>query len=392
MFPVSRPSSRASSLEAAGFACPAWRTCPLVLPTQPHWKMRTRTNQGMGGSRKRGHGVLDGLPDQQKALLRSHGGPLASVPFISRATMSRAWSRRFSDCCSFGVSVCLSPSLFALAGVAVFSTALATTGRGVRWRGCWAVEGSHWKTQPPAFAVRDVRTNVFVRDLDLAMFDNMDERRLEVVVDGLPLFRGAQLAVDTTLVCPLTRESRARPRCATKNGAALEQEGFPRAGCRRIESPTRRSCWRSGLSVFPRDSPFPEESCFSQSTGFAGDPSREGPRRIGAQVEFDVGVYGARSFALSLSGQGPCWRRWTHAYCARGDAGPPPRAVGAGGSQEAVSRKMCVMWRREKENKIRSVFPNLGSSKIVDCPYCFCQSRLCSDLRSKIETVFIELV
>ena len=35
---------------------------------------------------------------------------------------------------------------------------------------------------------------------------NVFVRYLEVVVDGLPSFRGAQLAIDTTLVCPLTRE------------------------------------------------------------------------------------------------------------------------------------------------------------------------------------------
>ena len=47
-------------------------------------------------------------------------------------------------------------------------------------------------------------------------------RRGEVVVDGLPLFQGAQMAIDTTLVCPLTREGVAQPRTATVNGARLE--------------------------------------------------------------------------------------------------------------------------------------------------------------------------
>ena len=42
-----------------------------------------------------------------------------------------------------------------------------------------------------------VRTNMFVRDMDLDVPVN-DGRRLEVVVDGLPLHGGAQLAVDTT--------------------------------------------------------------------------------------------------------------------------------------------------------------------------------------------------
>ena len=42
------------------------------------------------------------------------------------------------------------------------------------------------------------------------------------MVDGLPLFQGAQMAIDTTLVCPLTREGVAQPRTATVNGARLE--------------------------------------------------------------------------------------------------------------------------------------------------------------------------
>ena len=48
-----------------------------------------------------------------------------------------------------------------------------------------------------------VSTNVFVRDLDLHLPNAADGRRLEVAVDGLPLFGGAQLALDTTLVSAL---------------------------------------------------------------------------------------------------------------------------------------------------------------------------------------------
>ena len=63
-----------------------------------------------------------------------------------------------------------------------------------------------------------MQTNVLVRDMDFGAFNPFDTRRLEVVVDGFPLLRGAQIAVDTTLVCPLTREARARPRCANVSG------------------------------------------------------------------------------------------------------------------------------------------------------------------------------
>ena len=45
-----------------------------------------------------------------------------------------------------------------------------------------------------------VATNLLVRDMDLGVRNAHDSRRLEVVVDGLPLFGGAQFAVDTTLV------------------------------------------------------------------------------------------------------------------------------------------------------------------------------------------------
>ena len=42
-----------------------------------------------------------------------------------------------------------------------------------------------------------------VRDLDLAVHDATDSRRLEVIADGLSLHGGAQLAIDTTLVSAL---------------------------------------------------------------------------------------------------------------------------------------------------------------------------------------------
>ena len=50
-----------------------------------------------------------------------------------------------------------------------------------------------------------VMTNVMLRDLDMALPNVADGRRLEVVADGLPLFGGAQLSIDTTLVRPPQR-------------------------------------------------------------------------------------------------------------------------------------------------------------------------------------------
>ena len=55
-----------------------------------------------------------------------------------------------------------------------------------------------------------VATNVLVRELDLVGVPAADRRRLEVVVDGLPLHAGVQLAIDTTLVGALRGDGSAR--------------------------------------------------------------------------------------------------------------------------------------------------------------------------------------
>ena len=60
-----------------------------------------------------------------------------------------------------------------------------------------------------------VSANVFVRDLDTALPDRADERRIEVIADGLPLFHGAQLPIDT-LVSPLSRDGAPYARCVNR--------------------------------------------------------------------------------------------------------------------------------------------------------------------------------
>ena len=51
--------------------------------------------------------------------------------------------------------------------------------------------------------LRHVATHVLVRNLNVAPV-RLHERRIEVIANGLPLWGGVQLAVDTTLVSPLT--------------------------------------------------------------------------------------------------------------------------------------------------------------------------------------------
>ena len=57
--------------------------------------------------------------------------------------------------------------------------------------------------------------------MDLAAPDRLDNRRIEVVVDGLPLFHGAQLAGGHHLSDSTSSGWDSPPRCADISGAAL---------------------------------------------------------------------------------------------------------------------------------------------------------------------------
>ena len=65
-----------------------------------------------------------------------------------------------------------------------------------------------------------VSTNVLVRDLNTGATRH-DERRIEVIANGLPLWNGSQLAVDTTLVSPLASTGQPRRHQGQRQGAAL---------------------------------------------------------------------------------------------------------------------------------------------------------------------------
>ena len=65
-----------------------------------------------------------------------------------------------------------------------------------------------------------VATNVLVRDLNVAP-SRQDDRRIEVIANGLPLWGGVQVAVDTTLVSPLTANGEPRREARRTAGAAL---------------------------------------------------------------------------------------------------------------------------------------------------------------------------
>ena len=65
-----------------------------------------------------------------------------------------------------------------------------------------------------------VQFNSFLRDLNIGAAVS-DGRRIEVIANGLPLFKGAQLAIDTTIVCPVGRNGMAHAGAADEDGISL---------------------------------------------------------------------------------------------------------------------------------------------------------------------------
>ena len=167
------------------------------------------------------------LSETEQALFRSQSGPMSGLPFSS--VPSSLPPTRFA------------PQLFRVLLLRRLWLALPLSSRTCRCGRPLDVLGHHraecsragvlgsrgFSLESAAARVcreagARVSTNLFVRDFDLPIA-NHDARRLEVVADGLPLFGGAQLAIDTTLVSSVQADGRPRPQCARVDGAALSE-------------------------------------------------------------------------------------------------------------------------------------------------------------------------
>ena len=132
------------------------------------------------------------------------GPPSLLVPALHSHGSTQLCSGCFSSAASISLFLCPSAS----AGVASHSILLAITAAAARV--CMEAGGR-------------VVTNMFVRDMDLGVLVAGDNRRLKVVVDGLPLHGGVQLAMDTTLVSFIRGSGEPRQGAATTDGVALTQ-------------------------------------------------------------------------------------------------------------------------------------------------------------------------
>ena len=171
------------------------------------------------------YGVVPRLADTQQAMVRSQSGPLAGVPFTSLPTspLTRFDAqvfrvlllRRLWRPLPLSASACRCGR--PLDDLGHHRSACATSG--VLGRRGSALESAAARVCREAGG--RVTLNVRVSDLDLPPRSAHDQRRLEVVADGLPLFHGAQLAIDTTMVSPVRGDGRPGPQCARVDGAAL---------------------------------------------------------------------------------------------------------------------------------------------------------------------------
>ena len=107
---------------------------------------------------------------------------------LAKAEAKLAFEEDELSCCCVA-SGCLFPPPLATAGVACHSILVATTEQLALWLGCWAAEASHWRVPPRGFVARHGRGCRWTFVCRIWIWPALDNRRLEVVADGLPLFQ-----------------------------------------------------------------------------------------------------------------------------------------------------------------------------------------------------------
>ena len=223
-----------------GFEPPSWRECRRGAGSRKGARppLREPEEQEPGGIRRgwqheaasrverryREVEILPRLSDSEKASLRSQSGPgaAAALSAVPSSDVFRISSNLFRVLLLRRLRLPFPPvSRSCRCGRPLDSRGHPGAGcsRAVLGRRGFAVESAGTRICREAGA--RVSTNVFVRDLDLAAPNLHDARRLEIIAEGLPLFGGAQLAIDTTLVSAHHCDGSARRGGATTDGAAL---------------------------------------------------------------------------------------------------------------------------------------------------------------------------
>ena len=260
----------------------------------------TRPQPGENGQ-FREQDLMPRLAKDDQALLRSQSGPMAGMSFLAVPVHPLYWidlrlpfplsSRR-----------CRCGRLLDSYGHHRASCATA----GVLGRRGFAVENAAARICREAGG--RVSTNVWVRDLDLPVPVN-DARRLEIVVDGLPLHGGAQFAVDTTLVSVLKGDGTVLGRGSQLDRVALRTARRRKERtCPELVRPGQKGeasvpCWRSGRAVVGGDRLLLETSCQSEGEKRTSCAAEEGRAGMETSVGVVVGMCSSTCFRLFTPGE-----------------------------------------------------------------------------------------
>ena len=220
------------NLAGVGFVVPLWEDLvadpPLdeeeeIDPAQPKRGWQKKATWVVDSAFHQ-HTVFPALDDAQAALLRSQAGPMAFAAFVAVPSMKETridpqpfrllFLRRLRLPLPLQPRSCRCGRPLDVLG----HHHAACANAGVLGRRGWVLENVAARVCREAGG--RVRTNLVVRDMDLGAH-NLDGRRLEIIVDGLLLWGGSQLAVDTTMVSPLTCDGVAQRGTATTNGKSL---------------------------------------------------------------------------------------------------------------------------------------------------------------------------
>ena len=122
-----------------------------------------------------------------------------------------------------------------------------------------------------------------MRDLDLPVLAT-DSRRLEVVVDGLPLFGEVDLVVDTTLVCAMHCDGTPHDGAANRDAGGPSEPG-PSGG---VGSKSRRALVSRNQVIFGPN--LPRQSLVRKHLSFKNVASKLGTAKVVATSLLELKV------------------------------------------------------------------------------------------------------
>jgi hypothetical protein len=239
------------ALRAHGFQPPAWDTLTLPGPPQPlprdagdyhrGWQRLASTAQ----DRNELAALLSDLDPSSRALLHSQAGPYASRTLTVYPT---------------NPEYTLSPEHFRVCLLRRLRLPLPFTNHRCSCGGALDPLGDHRAACATSgfLRVRPIPLERAVaricREAGGRVRTNMnlpcpppDARAIEVLISGVPLWHGAQIAIDATLVSPIHRNGEPRPRAASEPGVTLNQA----ARRKRTQTyPEFQSSTRCRLAVF----------------------------------------------------------------------------------------------------------------------------------------------